>query len=87
MPWESWVKPEKCPGPCLVCNSSEESPHHYEIECPPPGDDGEPDLKDEDYEGHPAIVAGHIEWWQCRHCDKWLPFSAREDMDDDLIDD
>lgn len=54
--------PKKCPaGACDAC----EGFHHWIPDC----HDGSPDPVGTTE--HPAIDAGHITWYGCRHCGAW----------------
>ena len=73
MAWESWIKPENCPGPCNGCEGLE---HHWL--------ESSFDPENEDHVGHPAFSAEGVRHpddddddpiliWSCKHCDAWLP--------------
>lgn len=83
MPWESWIKPENCPGPCTGCEPGD---HHWMEDSIDP--------KDEDQQGHPALATpegkrmvedvGALMVWQCKHCDAWK-FMTDDDLGGEMF--
>ena len=62
--------PEKCPaGACDGC----EGFHHWLPECHDEDTASPPGIGP-----HPAIAAGHVTWYECKHCSAWA-----EDIRDD----
>ena len=55
-----------CPGRCMECSG-----HHHFAE----GGTMFAETWTEEHDTpHPAMVAGHICWWECYHCSCWLPY-------------
>lgn len=82
MPWESWIKPENCPGPCAGCEPGD---HHWMEDSLDPsneGDQGHPALRTPE-RWRAAIEEGGLMIFQCKHCDAWKPIEDEDLVDDD----
>lgn len=74
MPWESWIKPENCPGPCTGCEPGD---HHWMEDSLDPAN--------EDDQGHPALVGKteDVMVMVCKHCDAWREMTDADFEDED----